>query len=1008
MQHAYTHFAPRYIRGVILWILSCIIMSAAYAAPAVSEKNLDQSLTAAKHRLVIAQERAALAKLKLKTTQNELEQMRATQLDLAMSTKQLEHVNLQYALTNADLDSIRINLIESGQLVDSIQARLALVKEKIKSTMINGPEGKSKKAEFKTLNLQQTQLEALLEIELSRAKVLNTAKDLISERRRVEGDWKNELKLANKKYEAALEAEKLRAQEDALQAEQSQWLSVLTDLNQKVHQLEKAERTDQNIAELNKIHLKLIEAEEKSNLNQLKLVALSLNERINNFVMTDETQAVAVLNQAISGVNSMIADIENIQSYIGRKLKLLELRRKISEEKAQRGEFSATTLKEYTVLLDNLTEAYMVQQKNVNTIVNRARQQLTGLQEALRKALSRRQSLPALDLNAWQNIGENMLRIPDLSWKTLTSIKEQVIRSLVTITTKYLSMLVLAIFGWCGIWWGGKKLFAKVIASLSEKSKTVKSDSLLILIEILRRHWGAFAIFGGVATVLLMLSVSLTSLSLLFYLILASFALSIVLSFARLTLLETVVHISGHDVNLYKGLRWVALIGYVLGVITILVHYLPVDYSLSDFFNRLAMFYLLIVSLFLLYKRTVVPTLLAPYIEDTRPYLNRLVSILSVLIPLALLSNAMIGLIGYVGLAWRISQYQLIFILVLTGYILLRGLLIDAMRLFASYLVTNVRNGWLWSEAFLKPLDRLLRLALLVFAWYVLFLSYGWDEDSAMGKSIVDFLNLKLFTLGDTEFTPVSILILGFVVTFLYWGARWSRELSYRVLFKRARDAGTRNSLAVFTQYTVVFLGILIGVKALKIDISALKFILGGLAVGLGFGLRDLANNFVSGVLLLIERPVKTGDIVTIGGYEGEVGHIGMRSMTVHTWDHMDVLVPNSETFSKSFMNWTRQDPIVRSVIPIKVHRADNPHHVAALTLNVLKASLHVLNDPPPEVLVREVTDTLVELEARYFIDLQKSNSRIRVRSEILYKLCDTFKEHGVRPPYPHHEIQMV
>jgi len=183
--------------------------------------------------------------------------------------------------------------------------------------------------------------------------------------------------------------------------------------------------------------------------------------------------------------------------------------------------------------------------------------------------------------------------------------------------------------------------------------------------------------------------------------------------------------------------------------------------------------------------------------------------------------------------------------------------------------------------------------------------------------------------------------------------------------------------------------------------------ILGGLAVGIGFGLRDIANNFVSGVLLLMERPAKEGDFITIADIEGEVSRIRMRSMVVTTWDNMEVMVPNSEVFSKPFTNWTHQDDVVRTVITLKIHRYDEPAYVRDLVLDVLEQIEGVLDKPTPTVLLRELDDVLVEFQVRYFINIHE-NARVIMRSKVLFAIWDKFKQSGIRAPYPQQEVQLT
>ena len=142
------------------------------------------------------------------------------------------------------------------------------------------------------------------------------------------------------------------------------------------------------------------------------------------------------------------------------------------------------------------------------------------------------------------------------------------------------------------------------------------------------------------------------------------------------------------------------------------------------------------------------------------------------------------------------------------------------------------------------------------------------------------------------------------------------------------------------------------------------------------------------------------------GPYEGEIISTGMRSMKVRTSDHVEVIVPNSDMFTKPFVNWTLQDSIVRSVIIIRLDRIDDPHAVQNLIYGVLKNCRALVDDPAPEVFMTELSESLIQMEVRYCINLQVDPSRSRVRSEVLFAIWDCFQQHGIHPPYPH--VDMV
>jgi potassium efflux system protein len=158
--------------------------------------------------------------------------------------------------------------------------------------------------------------------------------------------------------------------------------------------------------------------------------------------------------------------------------------------------------------------------------------------------------------------------------------------------------------------------------------------------------------------------------------------------------------------------------------------------------------------------------------------------------------------------------------------------------------------------------------------------------------------------------------------------------------------------------------------------------------------------------MLLIERPVREGDLITLGNYEGRVAHIGIRSMRVSSWDNMEVLIPNAETFNKPFTNWTHQDSIVRTVIPIKVSRADDPSMIQQLILDVLAIIPEIVAEPAPQVFLKQIDEALIEFEARYFINVQLF-TRFEIRSKVLFAITAQFKAAGVKAPIPPISIEI-
>ena len=288
----------------------------------------------------------------------------------------------------------------------------------------------------------------------------------------------------------------------------------------------------------------------------------------------------------------------------------------------------------------------------------------------------------------------------------------------------------------------------------------------------------------------------------------------------------------------------------------------------------------------------------------------------------------------------------------------------------------------------------------------VLFQLFGWYSDPAVMAGVERLSKYPLVNLSGIYITITSIVEFLILSSVFVWAAKWTREFCYRWLYRDARDAGIRNSLSVFTQYAVILIGGFITLRVLGLDFSGMSMVIGGLAVGMGFGLRDFASNVVGGLMLLIERPVREGDLITLGTYEGRVAHIGIRSMRVSSWDNMEVLIPNAETFNKPFTNWTHQDSIVRTVIPIKVSRADDPAMIQQLILDVLAIIPEIVDEPPPQVFLKQIDDALIEFEVRYFINVQL-HTRFEIRSKVLFAITAQFKAAGVKPPIPPISIEL-
>ncbi len=492
-------------------------------------------------------------------------------------------------------------------------------------------------------------------------------------------------------------------------------------------------------------------------------------------------------------------------------------------------------------------------------------------------------------------------------------------------------------------------------------------DGVLLL---LYRNIPSLAVIGSIFTTFYFNNVPLANYQLLFNLLMLWLLFRNLILIARLVLLERISDASGKDVRLYHHLKWLLLTGEWSTMLLVFCHQLPLPVLLQDIFNRLFMVFLVAISVVLWRSKTVIPYLLNPFLISKKRYVRNAITLLIYLIPVTLFSTAFIGFIGYFNLAWTLSRYQVYCLSIITGFVIVRGLMVDFLDLVSEWMISALKNGWLWTEVFLKPLDKILKVVLSVASIFILARLFGLTSEPRYMKSLMDFAAYPFVNVSGVRITLISTAEFLVLVYFFTWAAKWTREFCYRWLYRNAQDLGIRNSLSVFTQYAVILIGGFITLRVLGLDFSGMSMILGGLAVGMGFGLRDFASNIVGGLMLLIERPVREGDLITIGEYEGKVAHIGIRSMRVSSWDNMEVLIPNAETFNKPFTNWTHQDSIVRTVFPIKVSRSDDPVMIQHIILDVLVTTPEILPEPPPQVFLKQIDEALIEFEARYFINV--------------------------------------
>lgn len=262
------------------------------------------------------------------------------------------------------------------------------------------------------------------------------------------------------------------------------------------------------------------------------------------------------------------------------------------------------------------------------------------------------------------------------------------------------------------------------------------------------------------------------------------------------------------------------------------------------------------------------------------------------------------------------------------------------------------------------------------------------------------------FRIGKTTIS-VTDLVLAIVVFFaILAGTRLlQRFLEEKILPQTRLDIGFRYSVKSAIGYIGLIIGAGIAISTLGFDFSNLALIAGALSVGIGFGLQNVVNNFVSGLILLVERPVKVGDWVVIGGYEGHVKRINVRATEIETFDRSSVILPNSELISAAVVNWTHKNRMARVKVQVGVAYGSDTELVHDTLLECAQTHPLVAKHPPPSVLFINFGDSSLDFELRAFI--LDADYFLRVSSELRFAIDKAFRERGIEIPFPQTDLHI-
>ena len=298
--------------------------------------------------------------------------------------------------------------------------------------------------------------------------------------------------------------------------------------------------------------------------------------------------------------------------------------------------------------------------------------------------------------------------------------------------------------------------------------------------------------------------------------------------------------------------------------------------------------------------------------------------------------------------------------------------------------------------------------SLVFFAVLCFLIALPFILESVLGIKIsteLSWLN-KGISIGKAKITILNVCyVIIFLLLIGYISRIIRKALQDEVLPRTRLDIGARASLVNVVVYSLWVLAIYTGINILGIDLSSLAFMAGALGIGIGFGLQNIVNNFISGIILLFDPSIQVGDMVQIGEDWGTVNRINIRTTIVQTFDNAALIIPNSQMLSNRVTNWSYKDPKVRRQVDVGVAYGSDVQLVRKVLLEIIHDMPDIMDDPAPRVDFSDFADSALIFRVRFWIT--SPEFWLTAPTELRFRIDEEFKKHGIEIAFPQQDIHI-
>ncbi|MDM8565046.1 mechanosensitive ion channel [Candidatus Halobeggiatoa sp. HSG11] len=897
---------------------------------------------------------------------NHAAEVEAKNLDLEYQStdSDLKHLNSDFEQLQIKLETMRKTPPVEEEQLPIHEKRIAILENKIK-------------LKEQILNLKQQQLD-----------IIKQQFEQANKRVTLNVEWYDKIRTV---YLAQQEQEL----EKHIRQEQRHYFKQADDLRQKLDLIPDLE---QNSIQRYLLEVKIQVANELAQRAMRQLKVRHVNEQLEQWYKTVDAQKELkeVLQGHVDGINvilkeltKLLQEIKSLEISLQDKTKILKQQLNMAVEQSKtltekNLQYNTTTQQELTTLHSSLRQEL----SKLPSLLKQGNKLLTLLEEVYKdnvhQALVRQRILPAT-IDGWQNMLTEITTIPKVFFEQLKFIQDSFFQSLQQTTNKNW-----IIFGTIMLIWTMLIIWFRFWSNKVLKDAPSNKKYLLRL-----WHKNSVTIIFASGFLLFMWITKPNQASVLFSLILIGVFLAskLLLNFAWLILSQL-----QESNKFYPQVRRIVIIISILIIITAQIHLLSegqVSLGVRDLIDSV---FMILLSLAIPILFSIRKFIIAPLEVYVQGYLLNITKLLLLTLPIIILTISILGIVGYITLGWIIIKYLSMLLSVLLGWMIIQLFTDILIGIWKNIALKQGVYGSLWAEDLIPLIHSILRLALFGVAIVSLLWLTGWYSDVAIREGIDNVLHYPLATFNNgNHITVISIFTSILMIWIVFWFGSWTRRITYRWIFSNITDSGIRHSLSIFTQYTIIVLGLTTTLKVIGVDPTALSVFAGALGVGIGFGMRSLVANFISGVLLLIERPLRVGDLIDIGGNsKGVVKRIGIRSTVIETEDKK-IAVPNSRVIDRPFTNLGKDEDNEdeNEKIIIEVSCENDPHLVKKLLTNTMKKIPAILEEPKSNVLLAEFIHNKMSFSISYKVTNLAEPEE--VKSQLLFDIWDQFKANKIK-----------